>query len=292
MTTKPPPLFFFNTITFNSGYYTIVDEATLTESKADSRYLIKTQTDTTNQLQTFNSGITFSGIINGPSIICSLIKTENLQSTSNSIPLLIGNNQQGVNGRIDIGCNIARNGNINIANTQTTGTGNIIIGSDALTGGGTQTITINRPLNLGYQDTPTTLSQLGGTVSTTSSIQPTSVTGTSLISFVGVPAGVYMVYYFLQYSVSTGNAVFEKQQHGLTSSQNTFGVILSNVYSLKTNSITVPISPSANEIVYIDNNSGILVLTTTTNVYLTYLLVKSGTGVPSVITGCRLCRIG
>ena len=41
MTTKPPPLFYFNTITFNSGYYTIVDEAPLTESKADARYLIK-----------------------------------------------------------------------------------------------------------------------------------------------------------------------------------------------------------------------------------------------------------
>ncbi len=46
--TKPPPLFYFPGIAFNSGYYTIVDEAPLTESKADSRYLIKTQTDTTN----------------------------------------------------------------------------------------------------------------------------------------------------------------------------------------------------------------------------------------------------
>ena len=78
MTTRPPPLFYFNTITFNSGYYTIVDEAPLTESKADARYLIKTQTDTTNQLQTFSGGITFSGIINGPSIVSSLIKTENV----------------------------------------------------------------------------------------------------------------------------------------------------------------------------------------------------------------------
>ena len=285
MTTRPPPLFYFNTITFNSGYYTIIDEAPLTESKADARYLIKTQTDTSNQIQTFSGGI------NTTTLTSTHTKITNYQSSTINSELLIGANQLGASARIDIGCNIARNGNINIANTQTTGTGNIIIGSDALTVGGTQTITINRPLNLWYQDTPT-LSQLGGTVSNTSAIQPTSVTGTSLISFVGVPAGVYMVYYFLQYSVSTGNAVFEKQQHGLTSSQNTFGVILSNVYSLKTNSITVPVSPSANEIVYIDNNSGILVLTTTTNVYLTYLLVKSGTGVPSVITGCRLCRIG
>ena len=45
MTTKPPPLHYFAGIAFNSGYYTIIDEAPLTESKADSRYLIKTQTD-------------------------------------------------------------------------------------------------------------------------------------------------------------------------------------------------------------------------------------------------------
>jgi hypothetical protein len=113
-----------------------------------------------------------------------------------------------------------------------------------------------------------------------------------LITFLSVPAGVYMVYYYLQYSVASGNAVFERQQHGLTSTQNSFGVILSNVYSLKTNVITVFVSPTANEVVYIDNNSGILILPVTTNVYLTYLLVKSGVGVPSVITGCRLCRIG
>ena len=291
MTTKPPPSYYFDGITFNSGYYTIIDEAPLTESQADSRYLIKAKSDITNYLQTFNSGITFSGIINGPSIVCSLIKTENVQSTSNSVPLLIGNNQLGVNGRIDIGCNTGRNGNINIGNTQTTGTGNIVIGSDALTVGGTQAITINRPLNLGYQDTPT-LSQLGGTVSNTSATQTTSSTATTVISFLSVPAGVYMVYYYLQYSVASGNAQFERQQHGLTSSPNLFSSILSNVSSLKTNYITVFVSPSANEIVYIDNNSGILVLTSTTNVYLTYLLVKSGAGIPSVNTGCRLCRIG
>ena len=291
MTTKPRPSYYFDGITFNSGYYTIIDEAPLTESQADSRYLIKAKSDITNYLQTFNSGITFSGIINGPSIVCSLLKTENVQSTSNSIPLLIGNNQLGVNGRIDIGCNTGRNGNINIGNTQTTGTGNIVIGSDALTVGGTQTITINRPLNLGYQDTPT-LSQLGGTVSNTSATQTTSSTATTVICFLSVPAGVYMVYYYLQYSVASGNAQFERQQHGLTSSPNLFSSILSNVSSLKTNYITVFVSPTVNEIVYIDNNSGILVLTATTNVYLTYLLVKSGAGIPSVNTGCRLCRIG
>ena len=55
--TKPPPLHYFPGIAFNSGYYTIVDEAPLTESKADSRYLIKTQTDTSNNIQTFSAGI-------------------------------------------------------------------------------------------------------------------------------------------------------------------------------------------------------------------------------------------
>ena len=214
MTTRPPPLFYFNTITFNSGYYTIIDEAPLTESKADARYLIKTQTDTTNQLQTFNSGITFSGIINGPSIVSSLIKTENVQSTSNSIPLLIGNNQLSVNGRIDIGCNTGRNGNINIGTTQTTGTGNIVIGSDALSVGGTQNITINRPLTIGYTVFPSSINQIGGTIFVTGTSQTYSIspTGSSknLAVLNSIPIGIYQVYYNITTAITVANAVISE----------------------------------------------------------------------------------
>ena len=170
MTTKPPPTYFFNGITYNSAYYTIVDEGgSLTQSQAGSRYLIKTQNDTTNNLQTFSAGLNFSGILNGPSIVCSLIKTENVQSTSNSIPLLIGNNQLGNSGRIDIGCNVARTGSINIANTQTTGTASIVIGSNALTTG-TQNITVNRPLTIGWttSELNNTFNRLGGYFDATS----------------------------------------------------------------------------------------------------------------------------
>ena len=198
MTTKPPPSYYFDGITFNSGYYTIIDEAPLTESQADSRYLIKVKSDITNYLQTFNSGITFSGItfsgiINGPSIVCSLIKTENVQSTSNSIPLLIGNNQLGVNGRIDIGCNTGRNGNINISTTQTTGIGNIVIGSGDLTAGGTQDITVNRPLTIGYNISLSSINQIGGTTFITATSQSFGTTGSSktLAVLNVIPIGIY-----------------------------------------------------------------------------------------------------
>ena len=288
MTTKPPPSYYFDGITFNSGYYTIIDEAPLTESKADSRYLIKTQKDTTNNLQTFLGGISCGlSSVSANSATFSGVTTNGIATGNPLSSFSFLNNQTST---LYIGTHIGRTGNINISNTQTTGTGNIVLGSTSITTG-SQNIIINRPLTIGYTDNPS-LSQLGGIVSNTSAIQTTFSTATTVISFFSVPAGVYMVYYYLQYSVASGNAVFERQQHGLTSTQHSFGVILSNVYSLKTNVITVFESPTANYIVYIDNNSGILVLTATTNVYLTYLLVKSGAGIPSVNTGCRLCRIG
>jgi hypothetical protein len=57
MTTKPPPVYYFDGITFNSGYYKISEEATLTQSQADSRYLIKAISDTINYLQKVLGGI-------------------------------------------------------------------------------------------------------------------------------------------------------------------------------------------------------------------------------------------
>ena len=58
MTTKPPPLYYFSGINFNSGYYTTTDEGvSLTQSEADSRYLIKTQADTASGIETFSNGI-------------------------------------------------------------------------------------------------------------------------------------------------------------------------------------------------------------------------------------------
>ncbi len=77
-----------------------------------------------------------------------------------------------------------------------------------------------------------------------------------------------------------------------TPSQNSFSAILSNVYSLQTNHIIVYPSPTANEIVYTYNNSGLLLLGATTTIYLTHLLLRTQAGVPSVASFCRLCRIG
>jgi hypothetical protein len=58
MTTKPPPTYYFNDITFNSAYYKFVDEgASLTQSEGDARYLIKTQADTASGIETFSNGI-------------------------------------------------------------------------------------------------------------------------------------------------------------------------------------------------------------------------------------------
>jgi hypothetical protein len=97
-----------------------------------------------------NGATTITAELIVPSITANTAMKSNLyRSTSVNQALSLGDNQTGVNAKLNIGCNVARAGDINIANTQTTGTANIVIGSSVLTTG-SQNIQINRPLTIGY----------------------------------------------------------------------------------------------------------------------------------------------
>jgi hypothetical protein len=284
MTEAKPPEFYFDGIVFNTQYFK--DESDIigfTQDESDARYLRKTVPDTASALQTFSAGLSCSGTLSA-----NIITTNGIGVGTPSAPFSLLTSQTGT---LSFGSSTGRTGNINIATTQTTGTGNIVLGSLALTTG-SQNIQINRPLTIGYTSNSTFLSQLGGTLSDSSNLQATTTTATSLLTIPNVPAGIYMVYYRLAYAIATGNSHFERREHGITTSQNSFSGILSNLHSIETNHIALLQSPTTNEIIYTDNNSGIIVLTSTSTIYLTHLLLRSQSGTPSVSSVCRLNRIG
>jgi hypothetical protein len=214
MSEATPPEYYFNGIEFNSLYFKESNEP-LTKDESDARYLIKIQPDTATALQTFSDGLTFSGEINGPTITASTtMKSNAYQSTSINQLVAIGNNQTGVGATMTIGCNVARNGNINIANTQTTGTANIVIGSNALTTG-SQSITFNRPLTIGYTVNPTSLSQIGGSVFINGTTQSygAGTTGSSktLAVLNNIPIGIYQLFYNISTTITVATAVFTER---------------------------------------------------------------------------------
>lgn len=231
MTTSKPPKYLSSI--FNSYYYTEVESVSLTQADADLRYLRKNTTDTATALQTFNAGLTFSGEINGPTIVCSTIKNGNYQSTSVNQALTLGNNQNNVTATLAIGCNIARNGDINIANTQTTGTGNIIIGSNLLTTG-SQNIQINRPLTIGYTVNPSGLTQIGGSVFINGTTQSygAGTTGSSktLAVLNNIPIGIYQVFYNISTTITVAPAVLTERI--TTVSDRVDDTALANVFNL------------------------------------------------------------
>ena len=239
MTTSKPPKYLSSI--FNSYYYTEVESVSLTQADADLRYLKKNISDTATALQTFSAGLTFSGEINGPTIVCTTIKNSNYQSTSVNQGLTLGNNQTNATATLDIGCNIARNGNINIANTQTTGTGNIVIGSTALTTG-SQTITFNRPLTIGYTVTPTTLSQIGGStfINGTTQSYGAGTTGSSktLAVLNSIPIGIYQLFYNISTIITVLAAVLSERI--TTISDRVDDTNVANVFSLMIDSDLLP----------------------------------------------------
>ena len=213
MTEAKPPEFYFNGIVFNTQYFKESNEF-LTKDESDARYLIKTQPDTATALQTFSNGLTFSGEINGPTIRCTSIRTNDYQSSSISQLLTIGNNQTNATATLAIGCNIVRNGDINIANTQTTGTANIVIGSNVLTTG-SQSITFNRPLTIGYTVNPTSLSQIGGSTFINGTTQSYGIgtTGSSktLAVLNNIPIGIYQLFYNISTIITVAPAVLTER---------------------------------------------------------------------------------
>ena len=395
MTTKPPPTYYFSGISFNSSYYTNVDESDyLTQPEGDLRYLIKTQSDSTNNLQTFSGGLNFGGEINGPTITttgtitANVIKTNTYQSKTVNQALSLGNNQTGIDAILDIGvnserlgpinigtgttsglghninigsgaltpinlngattvtaelivpsitantamksnlyrsttvnqalslgdnqtgsnatmaigCNVARAGDINIANTQTTGTADINIGSSALTTG-SQNITINRPLSIGYNAVVELNNSYDkiGSYYTASSNEATIVNSinaaTTLTNLSNVPKGLYLFNYQINYRITVVNTVFTQQKFILSTTENNFvaGNIIGGEFSsfIKTNQEVIYVSSPITDYTQNLSKCGTLILNGTTDIYLNYRIVHNATStVPLIKSSLRLVRIG
>lgn len=394
MTTKPPPTYYFSGISFNSSYYTNVDESDyLTQPEGDLRYLIKTQSDSTNNLQTFSGGLNFGGEINGPTITttgtitANVIKTNTYQSktvnqalslgnnqtgidaildigvnserlgpinigtatttgthtinigsggltpinlngettitgelvgssitantamksnlyrsTSVNQALSLGDNQTGVNAKLNIACNVGRNGDINIANTQTMGTANIVIGSSVLTTG-SQNIQINRPLTIGYNavnNLNNSFDKMGSYYTASSNeanIVNTINTATTLTNLSNVPRGLYLFNYQIDYRITVVNTVFTRQLFILSTTEDDYlpGNIIGGEFSslLKTNQEVAVISSPTTDYTHTNSKCGTLILNGTTDIYLNYRIVHNQTTtVPFIKASLRLVRIG
>jgi hypothetical protein len=133
-------------------------------------------------------------------------------------------------GALSIGTAINRTGDINIANTQTTGTANIVIGSTAITTG-SQNITINRPLTIGYSVNPTTLTQIGGSIFINALSQPFGATGGSVTLAVldNIPNGIYQVFYNISTIITVATATFTERI--TTISDRSADTALANVFN-------------------------------------------------------------
>lgn len=301
MSAENPPTYNFSGIDFNPSFY--VDESNstgITQEQANTLYLQKTIPDTATALETFSAGLNFSGEINGPTIVCTTMKTNAYQSTSVNQLMAIGNNQTGSGATMSIGCNVARTGNINIANTQTTGTANIVIGSTAISTG-SQNIQINRPLTIGYNAVSNLNNSFDkiGSYNTVSSSEASIVNdidgATSIVNFSNVPAGLYLFNYQINYRITNSNADFTQQKFILSTTENNFvagNIIGGDFSSLFITNRTVVNITTPDEYTQTISKCGTLILNGTTNIYLNYRIVIANSSVSFIKASLRLVRIG
>jgi hypothetical protein len=298
MTTSQPPEFYFNGIDFNPDFFEDVSE-TLTKKESDARYLIKVEQDTATSLQTFTAGISTnnSNITVGNATVSSLIvNTTSLGSQTEGGSLDIASTQS--TGVLSIGNLATRTGNINIATTKNTSSAQeIILGSsNALATG--QIIRMNRPLNISYSainDLQYTTSRIGSYVSNNSGelLATNNATASTTLTSQNVPAGEYMFHYQIGYRNTVATSTFTRQQFVLSTTINDFtNLIDDNTTLYLTNSTAVPISSPITDYTHRFCNSGSFVLSSTSDVYLNYRLVWTGTGVPYIKGFLKLIRIG
>lgn len=290
MTEAKPPDFYFDGIVFNTQYFKESNEP-LTKDESDARYLIKTQPDTATALQTFSSGLTFSGELNGPTIICTTMKSNTYQSTSINQLLTLGNNQTGSGATMSIGCNLARTGNINIANTQTTGTANIVIGSTAISTG-SQDIIINRPLTIGYTVNPTSLSQIGGTSFINATSPSFGSTGSSktLAVLNNIPIGIYQVFYNISTAITVATATLTERI--TTISDRVDDTTLANVFNFMINSDLLHQTRLVGHNFTITGGGLFINTTTNESIYLNQRFIYASGPTVTAASHLRIVRIG
>ena len=250
-----------------------------------------------------NGATTVTAELIVPSITANTAMKSNLyRSTSVNQALSLGDNQTGSNATMAIGCNVARAGDINIANTQTTGTADIVIGSSALTTG-SQNIQINRPLSIGYNavvELNNSYDKIGSYYTASSNeanIVNSINAATTLTNLSNVPKGLYLFNYQIDYRITVVNTVFTQQKFILSTTENNFvaGNIIGGEFSslFKTNQEVVIVSSPTTDYTQTNSKCGTLILNGTTDIYLNYRIVHNATStVPLIKSSLRLVRIG
>lgn len=214
MTTSTPPSVYFNGITFNPTYFEDATQ-TITKKEADSRYLIKTVSDTTTLKQNFLGGIQCGG----STVSSSQIIVDDIHSEFPDVSMTIGNLQ--INGLLDIGGGFSRTGEINIASGKNTNSTQLInIGSNNALATG-QVININRPLTIGYTVSPSLLTQIGGTSFNTGTAIVYTATGSkTLATLTSIPIGIYQVFYSVSTTITVLQVILTEQTTTISNATN------------------------------------------------------------------------
>jgi hypothetical protein len=194
-------------------------------------------------------------------------------------------------GLLNIGTAINRTGDINISNTQTTGTGNIVLGSAALTSG-TQNITINRPLTIGYSVNPTSLSQIGGSSFINATVQTYPSTGSSkslaVLNF--IPIGIYQVFYNISTTITVATAILTERITTISSIVD--DTALANVFNFMIDSDLIPQTRTIGQNLTI-TGGGIFVNTVSNeSIYLNQRFIYSIGPTLTSTAHLRIVRIG
>jgi hypothetical protein len=187
-------------------------------------------------------------------------------------------------GILSIGETPSRTGAINIAtlldhqNNQ-----KITIGS---TGASNQTITVNRPITIGYLSNPTSNMQIGGSIfSTASNVSITSAVTTNITTLVA-SSGVFMVSYCLRHTIASSTVAFTNTNVVISNANNNM-TPLNGIQTIE----NANISRSTGTDVYMTTGSGVLFLTSVSNISLNVNYTFTG-GTISISGDLRLVRIG
>lgn len=212
-------------------------------------------------------------------------------------------------GILFIGTSSNRTAAINIGTGKTTGANQIInIGSQVITsgtqtinlggqqnitGGGSQTINLNKPLTVAYTGPPSSIAQIGGIqeISATYSNLTTNSTKT-ICSITNLNIGVFMVFYSIKHILDTISINYSLIRHGLTNTADSFTNIESNIYISHPGTKT-----HGNDLELIENNSGIITISPALQaIHLTanctFTTTSPGTVPLSLLGLIRVVRIG
>jgi hypothetical protein len=284
MTTSTPPSVYFNGITFNPTYFEDATQ-TITKKEADSRYLIKTVSDTTTLKQNFLGGINCGA----SSVTTNKLYADDIHSEFPDVLMTIGNLQ--TVGLLDIGCGYDRTGEINIANTKNTNTAQSInIGSNNALATG-QVININRPLTIGYTVSPSLLTQIGGTAFNTGSAIVYTATGSkTLATLSSIPIGIYQVFYSVSTAITGATTILTEQTTTISNATNntTSGAVLNLMSTSEYLHVTRIVGHNMTI-----TGGGILVNTTASNtIYLNQRFVFTALPTLTCTGHVRIVRIG